>query len=223
MAAFSPAASTNTMSGFKTEVLTQDEGDEVRFVFSTYRNLLTTWERSESPEIREHARVRSLSLLTIGGRGHQLDRIEDPHAQVQSHSLGGTAMDTVETPLPMPEKSKGEKMWARVLRASLALPGAKVDRRAFLRSQLSPYCNEPQVGEAIGGRPALAGVQSEVIDRLADSCIRSHVLKASGTSFAAGLPGGWAMGATIPADLVQLNWHSTGPEAGVPVRLARPA
>ena len=98
-----------------------------------------------------------------------------------------TAMDTVETGA---EKSKGEKIWARVLRASLALPGAKVDRRAFLRSQLSPYCNEQQVDEAIGGTPARAGVPPEVTDRLADSCIRSHVLKASGTSFAAGLPGG---------------------------------
>ena len=117
-------------------------------------------------------------------------------------------MDTVETPLAEPEESKGEKIWTRVLRASLALPGAKVDRRAFLRSQLSPYCNEQQVGEAIGGTPALAGVPPEVIDRLADSCIRAHVLKASGTSFAAGLPGGLAMAATIPADLVQLHWHA---------------
>ena len=40
-------------------------------------------------------------------------------------------MDTVETPLAEPEESKGEKVWARVLRASKALPGAKVDRRAF--------------------------------------------------------------------------------------------
>ena len=121
-------------------------------------------------------------------------------------------MDTVETSLALPEESpeesKGEKVWARVLRASLALPGAKVDRRAFLRSQLSPYCNEQQVGEAIGGRPALAGVPNVLIDTLADSCIRSHVLKASGTSFAAGLPGGLAMAATIPADLVQLHWHA---------------
>ena len=83
-------------------------------------------------------------------------------------------MDTVETSLALPEESpeesKGEKVWARVLRASLALPGAKVDRRAFLRSQLSPYCNEQQVGEAIGGRPALAGVPPVLIDTLADSC-----------------------------------------------------
>ena len=117
-------------------------------------------------------------------------------------------MDTAETHLAMPEESKGEKMWARVIRASLALPGAKVDRRAFLRSQLSPHCNEQQVGKAIGGRPSLADIPREVIDRLADSCIRSHVIKASGTSFAAGLPGGLAMGATIPADLVQLHWHA---------------
>ena len=36
-------------------------------------------------------------------------------------------MDTVEMSLPMPEKSKGEKMWASVLSyAALALPGSKV-------------------------------------------------------------------------------------------------
>ena len=117
-------------------------------------------------------------------------------------------MDTAESHSAMPEESKGAKMWDRILGASLALPGAKVDRRAFLRSQLSPYCTKQQVGKAIGDRPALAGIPPEVIDRLADSCIRSHVLKASGTSFAAGLPGGLVIGATIPADLVQLYWHA---------------
>ena len=33
------------------------EGDEVRFVACSYRELLATWERSENPEIREHARA----------------------------------------------------------------------------------------------------------------------------------------------------------------------
>lgn len=33
------------------------EGDEVRFVACSYRELLTTWERSDRPEIREHARA----------------------------------------------------------------------------------------------------------------------------------------------------------------------
>lgn len=33
------------------------EGDEVRFVAYSYRELLATWERDESSEIREHARA----------------------------------------------------------------------------------------------------------------------------------------------------------------------
>jgi len=33
------------------------EGDEVRFVACTYRELLATWDRSEDPEIRDHAKA----------------------------------------------------------------------------------------------------------------------------------------------------------------------
>ena len=103
----------------------------------------------------------------------------------------------------LPEESTGERAWKRILRASMALPGAKVDRSSFLFSQLSSYCGQDRVIALIESRPAQAGVLSEVIDRLADACVRGHVLKASGISFAAGLPGGFAMAATIPADLAQ--------------------
>ena len=56
-------------------------------------------------------------------------------------------------------KSKGERVWDRILRASLALPGAKVDRDSFLASQLSNYCNEEQVRKAMRLRPAAAGIR----------------------------------------------------------------
>ncbi|MYB49106.1 MAG: hypothetical protein F4X72_07535 [Dehalococcoidia bacterium] len=36
------------------------KGDEVRFVACSYRELLASWERSENPEIREHARAVKL-------------------------------------------------------------------------------------------------------------------------------------------------------------------
>ena len=108
----------------------------------------------------------------------------------------------------LPESSRGEALWGRILRAALALPGAKVDRASFLRSQLSNYCDEDQVREAIDTTPALASIPSDLIDSLADSCITSHVFKASTLSFAAGLPGGWAMAGTIPADLAQFHWHA---------------
>ena len=108
----------------------------------------------------------------------------------------------------LPEKSNAERAWTKMLRAALAMPFSKVNRQAFLRAQLTPYCTEEQVRKAIESRPAQAGIRSELIDTLADSCINSHVLRASGTSFAAGLSGGLAMAATIPADLLQLHWNA---------------
>ncbi len=33
------------------------EGDEVRFIACSYRELLATWEWSENPEVREHAKA----------------------------------------------------------------------------------------------------------------------------------------------------------------------
>lgn len=93
--------------------------------------------------------------------------------------------------------------------AALALPSAKVDRANFLRSQLHNHCDEATVLRAIEDRPANAGISPDLIDELANSVIKSHVIKASGISFAAGLPGGWAMAGTIPADTAQFFWHAT--------------
>ena len=108
----------------------------------------------------------------------------------------------------LPDRSNAERAWTRVLRAVLAMPFSKVDRQTFLRAQLAPYCTEEEVNRAVESRPAQAGIRRELIDTLADSCIKAHVLRASGTSFAAGLPGGLAMAATIPADLLQLHWNA---------------
>ena len=90
----------------------------------------------------------------------------------------------------------------------MALPGARVDRASFLRSQLRPHYTDEQVREAIEFNPAHAGMSIDKIDEIADSVIKSHVLRATGTSFAAGLPGGIAMVATIPGDTVQFAWHA---------------
>ena len=108
----------------------------------------------------------------------------------------------------LPTKSKGETAWERILMVSMALPGAKVDRGSYLASQLSSHCDDQQVVQAILRRPASAGISPDLIDKLADDCIRRHVLLASGTSFAAGVPGGLALSGTIPADMVQFYWHA---------------
>ena len=90
----------------------------------------------------------------------------------------------------------------------MAQPGVKVDRETFLRSQLSSYCSGEQVSAAITANPAQARIPITKIDQIADSVIKSHVVKAGIGSFAAGIPGGFAMLATIPADTIQFFWHA---------------
>ena len=106
------------------------------------------------------------------------------------------------------DSSREEGIWLKVMRASLSLPNAKVDRASYLRAQLSPHYDGRTVMEAIATRPAQAGIRPEVIDKLADTTIGKHTLGASAASFAAGMPGGIVLVATIPADLLQLQWNA---------------
>ena len=50
-------------------------------------------------------------------------------------------------------------------------------------------------------------VADEVIERAARGVINSHLTTATVTSTAAGIPGGLAMAATMPADIAQYYWH----------------
>ena len=104
-------------------------------------------------------------------------------------------------------ESSPSGIWFKVMDAAMDFPGASVDRGGFLKSQLQPHCSDEEVSKAIAESPAKAGISSDLINRLADSCINNHATKAAAISFAAGLPGGWAMLATVPADLAQFFWH----------------
>ena len=52
-----------------------------------------------------------------------------------------------------------EDVWKSVLRTALALPGVKVDRKAFLRKALLKHVTEKVLQSAIDTSPAKAGVQ----------------------------------------------------------------
>lgn len=98
-------------------------------------------------------------------------------------------------------------VWTHVLRAALAIPGAKIDRKAFLRKELSKHVTPEVLQSAIERTPAKAGVPKETIRRIAISSIRWHRSGVSGVSFVAGIPGGWWIAGTVPADLAQFFWH----------------
>ena len=90
-----------------------------------------------------------------------------------------------------------------VIVLSLKTPGVYINRASFLKKQL--FKNHPQdvIEKAINTTPALAGITSEEIDKIADESIISERTKVSGISAALGAPGGLAMAATIPADIIQ--------------------
>jgi len=97
-------------------------------------------------------------------------------------------------------------VWNKVLATVLKMPGVRVDRVAFLRKELRPYCNQSRL-QMLGSVRPYTVVSEQVIDKLAKQCIRSHTALATATSAVVGLPGGLAMAATMPADLVQYFYH----------------
>ena len=67
----------------------------------------------------------------------------------------------------MEEDSGGLTVWNGILGAALKIPGARIDRAAFLRSALTPHVASDLVLAAIDRTPAKAGVPKELIAKVA--------------------------------------------------------
>lgn len=100
-------------------------------------------------------------------------------------------------------ESSSVEVWHRILRSALSMPGARINRAAFLRKELLKHFPEDTVRKAIETKPANAAIPSSVIRSLAESSIAWHRTGVSAVSFLIGLPGGWWMAGTVPTDLVQ--------------------
>ena len=90
-----------------------------------------------------------------------------------------------------------------VIILAVRTPGVHVTRESFLRKELFKNYPDEVIEDAIARTPALAGISSDEIDRIADEVIKYERNCVSGISAALGMPGGAAMAATIPADVVQ--------------------
>ena len=95
------------------------------------------------------------------------------------------------------------------LKKVVRFPGVRINRDEFLRQELTKLrASEEVIERALATSPALAGVPLLVLDTLADETITYETNKSAALSFAAGLPGGFAMLGTIPADLMQYYAHA---------------
>ena len=82
-------------------------------------------------------------------------------------------------------------------------PGVGVNRADFLRKEFMKNCPQQVVEDAVAHNPMHAGIPREDVDKIADEVIKFERNCVSGISAALGVPGGAAMVATIPADIVQ--------------------
>jgi hypothetical protein len=102
--------------------------------------------------------------------------------------------------------SKGSN-FEMILRAAMELPGIRINRADFLKKELSKYHEDDVVNKAIAANPAQAGLSLKNIEHIAKACINFETTRVSTISAATGIPGGFAMIATVPADTVQFFGH----------------
>ena len=107
----------------------------------------------------------------------------------------------------MNDDKKAISVWNGVLTAALKVPGARVKRDEYLKKEFSKYYDDSKVLAIIENGYKNVDVDKKIIDKIAKSAIKYHTTIATSISFAAGIPGGWWMAGTIPADLTQYYFH----------------
>lgn len=93
--------------------------------------------------------------------------------------------------------------WDNLMENSLKLPGIKVNRDEYLKDVFRSYGDISTLSE----RRPVDVFGDAIIDKVAKASINKHLIGVSSTSAAAGIPGGFAMLGTVPADLTQYYYH----------------
>lgn len=99
-----------------------------------------------------------------------------------------------------------------VISAAVQIPGVKVNRESFLLEQFKTASPELR-NKIIEFGPVKANCSRSELRNKAQKLVNERTLASSSASFLAGLPGGLALAATIPADTLQYY--------GVALRLAQ--
>lgn len=92
-------------------------------------------------------------------------------------------------------------MLEEIICKAIQIPGVKVDRNKFLAEIFSSKVD--LLENIINNGPIVVGITREEINNIANRLIMKRTSQSSIASFAAGIPGGLAMAATIPADILQ--------------------
>lgn len=94
-----------------------------------------------------------------------------------------------------------QMMLEEVITTAVQIPGVKVNKKQFLAEQFAARTDNLE--EILDKGPIGAGIKREEIILLSKKLILARTSQSSIASFVAGIPGGLAMAATIPADILQ--------------------
>ena len=133
--------------------------------------------------------------------GAAAKKVGSAASQIGNSALSGgnTAVQKIKSV----DLSKVQFSTEDILRQAMKVPLVKIERAKFLKKELIKYYPEDVIDKAIVKNPACAGIEREKINEIAKQAINFETNKVSAISFAAGMPGGLAMAATIPADITQ--------------------
>ena len=107
------------------------------------------------------------------------------------------------------QDSEAEQYAIEFLKKVVRIRGVRITRDEFLRQELRKlHMSDDAIARAVDSNPVLAGVSLTDLDKLADGIISFETNKSAAMSFAAGIPGGFAMLGTVPADLMQYYVHA---------------
>ena len=90
-----------------------------------------------------------------------------------------------------------------IINTAIKIPGARIDRKKFLRKEFTIHYDQDVVDKAVKTTPINAGIPKEDIDKIADEVIEYERRCVSGISAALSIPGGFAAIATLPTDIAQ--------------------
>lgn len=88
-----------------------------------------------------------------------------------------------------------------IIENAIKMPGVKVNRNEFLMKMFERENIDIHI--LLDEGPISAGISQERLSKLAQKLISARTTESAGISFLAGIPGGLAMAATIPADTIQ--------------------
>ena len=88
-----------------------------------------------------------------------------------------------------------------IISTAIQIPGVKVVRDKFITETFAT--ENIAIQDVLDVGPIAAGMSQERLASIANKHILKRTSQSSAASFVAGIPGGFAMAATIPADVMQ--------------------